>query len=164
MGMKFTHSFLIFIILFIIGDISSTLLFLSNGGIELNPLYHLFGWTGIILLKLFAVACLFSCKYLILKIDSNSIFNDVYTIVYIFLYILCIIIVLSNLTLYFTGLNLFQYVGMPIKMGFCIPSMQILRNSVPSQLRPLQYQSNNHNTCNRKQRRSVLVIPLIHHT
>jgi len=111
MGMKFTHSFLIFIFLYIIGDISSTLLFLSNGGIELNPLYHCFGWIVIILLKIFAIGCLFSMKYVIIKIDSESRLNNVYTISYIFAYILCISVVLSNFILYFTGLNLFQHIG-----------------------------------------------------
>jgi hypothetical protein len=112
MGMKFTHSFLIFIALFIIGDISSTLLFLSNGGIELNPLYHTFGWIGIILSKIYVLVCFFLLKYAIEKIEITSRFNKVYTISYIFSYILCISVVLSNFTLYFTGLNLLEHIGL----------------------------------------------------
>jgi len=112
MGMKFTHSFLIFIFLFIIGDISSTLLFLSNGGIELSPLYHYFGWAGVILYKVYVLVCLFSLKYAIEKIEITSRFNIVYTISYIFAYILCISVVFSNFVLYFTGSNLFQHIGL----------------------------------------------------
>jgi hypothetical protein len=112
MGMKFTHSFLIFIFLFIIGDISSTLLFLSNNGIELNPLYHYFGWGGVVLSKIYVLVCLFSLKYAIEKIEITSRFNIVYTISYIFAYILCISVVFSNFVLYFTGLNLFQHIGL----------------------------------------------------
>jgi len=112
MGMKFTHSFLIFVFLFIIGDVFSTLLFLSNGGLELNPIYHYFGWIGVILSKIYVLVCFFLLKYAIEKIEITSRFNIIYTISYIFVYTLCILVVLSNLTLYFTGFNLLEHTGL----------------------------------------------------
>lgn len=112
MGMKFTHSFLIFIFLFVIGDISSTLLFLSNGGVELSPVYHYFGWIGVILSKIYVLICFFLLKYAIEKIEITSRFNKVYTISYIIGYILCISVVLSNFILYFTGLNILEHAGL----------------------------------------------------
>jgi len=106
--MKFVHSFSILVLLYIIGDVVSTMLFLSNGGLEMNPLYFQVGFGGIVILKVLILAGLLGLRQALLNNDLEKWWNTTYTVVYG----LTIFVVFSNVVLYFTGLNLLQHINL----------------------------------------------------
>jgi len=111
--MKFVHSFSILVLLYIIGDVLSTVLFLSNGGLEMNPLYFQVGFVGIVVLKVLILAGLLGLRKALLNNDLEKWWNTTYTVIYG----LTVFVVFSNIILYFTGLNLLQHINL---MWLCV--------------------------------------------
>lgn len=95
---------IVFIILFFFLDLASTVLFLSTGGIELNPLWHLYGWSGIIVIKMCVICAVWGLLWQLEKVGWVHTVSIFYKIIVA----LSLIVVISNIMLYLTGKNIFQ--------------------------------------------------------
>ena len=108
MGMRFTHSFLIFIFLYIIIDFSTTYLFLQCGWKESNPIYFTHGFIGIFFMKILFIILLLSLRKVLLNLN----FYNVWNITYFLFYVGAFVPIINNLSVVYTNATVLHHIGL----------------------------------------------------
>lgn len=106
--MKFTHSFFIFIFLYIVLDFSTTYLFLQCGWQESNPIYPVYGFAGIVVMKILFIILFISLRNVLLNLEFYKVWNTTYFLFYIGAFVPTI----NNLSIVYTDVTVFYYIGL----------------------------------------------------
>jgi hypothetical protein len=100
--------------LFVLGDLLTTTLFLNQGGLEANPFFEMLILSGeqgrflIVIIKLTVFVNLMMIMYILLKTNFLKLYKFlVYTTES-----MSIFVVISNLFVFFTDKNIFQLIGL----------------------------------------------------